>query len=183
MHCFKLVSLTAGVLLVSGPIFGQTAASLIESDLDKAVKESGLTPVDIGKFLRFNYRVETQESATKVSKPSSSVFIRKDVWEYQSLKVREMYGLVYEATEPPSTEKLVELFSTSFSIGGLQLEGPSDTQKYWRLRFRVEVPVNCSGKRFRWYADTVSLTADSIRAKHGFKIDEGFGTASFRGVK
>jgi hypothetical protein len=183
MHYIKLVPALTGFCWLHCLSFGQASVDLIENDLDRAVREGKLVPQDIGNFLKFKYSIESQKGSGVFNKNSSSVFIRKLVWDYQSLKVREMFSLVYEDLNSPPVEKLVELFSTPFSIGGLQLESPSETQKYWRIRFKVDVPVNSDGKRLRWFADTVSLTSDSIRAKFEFKIDEATESSMKRGDK
>lgn len=121
---------------------------------------------EIGGFLRFKYVAD--------GKPSTPVFIRKEVYEYQSLKVREMFVQIFESSSSPSPEQLVTLMSTYFALGGLQLETPSETQKLWRIRFRVDVPVDCPAARFRMLSDVCSKTGDSMRKQYDFVVNDNF---------
>lgn len=96
------------------------------------------------------------------NKRAQNVFIRQAVWDYNSLKVQEVYSTFYESTEPPSADTL-KLFSQKiFNIGGIILEQPSDKQKYWRMRFRLDAPIDITPARLRKYVGLAAGTADAL---------------------
>jgi hypothetical protein len=57
---------------------------------------------------------------------------------------------------------LKKLFQKNFSIGGLVLEEPSSGQELWRIRYRIDVPVDCTPTRLKNYMSIVAKTGDTL---------------------
>lgn len=135
--------------------FAQDAAPTDQDLLAKAMKASGLSYTDIGRFyqLKFNYSVE---------KRVQYAFLRKRVDTFNSISVQEAYSMIYESKTPPSTETIQKVFQKNLTIGGFIMEEPSEGQEDWRIRFRIEVPTNATPERLKTYISMVAATAEQI---------------------
>jgi hypothetical protein len=121
----------------------------------KALKASGLSHTDIGRF----YKIKYDYSDTK---RSQTAHIRKEVYDYNSLKVQEIFSQCYDSPNAPSAELLQKVFQKRFSIGGLVLEAPSQEQPNWRIRFRIDAPIEITPDRLKQYVNIVAGTADTL---------------------
>lgn len=93
---------------------------------------------------------------------SQTVYVRKVPEDYAGLRVQEVFGLCYDRPEKPDAATIRRVFAKTYGIGGLVLEAPSEGQPNWRIRFRLEAPVDSTPERLRAYLDIVQATADSI---------------------
>lgn len=120
-----------------------------------ALKTAGLTFTDIGNFYKLKYTFTD-------SKRAQFVFVRKAIWEYNSLKIQELYSTFYESETAPSAELTQKLFQKTFTIGGLILEAPSESQKLWRIRYRLDAPTTIPTNTLKTYLQLVAGTADAL---------------------
>ena len=72
--------------------------------------------------------------AFKDTDRSQTVYIRKTGDDYLSLKVHEVFSLIYDDPQPPAQAVILSAFQKRFTVGGLVLESPSEAQKNWRIR-------------------------------------------------
>jgi hypothetical protein len=121
----------------------------------KTLKTSKLIYTDIGGF----YKLQYDYSDTK---RKQIVNIRQEIWDYNSLKVQEAFSIFWESETAPSADLLQKIFLKSFTIGGLVLEVPSEKQKLWRVRYRIDVPTDCTPERLKTYLSLVSGTGDAL---------------------
>lgn len=136
----------------------QTQVTRSADPLAARLTESGLTFTELTGFYSLTFTIAD-------SKRKQTAFVRRTVEEYRSLKVREVFSLCWDEPTPPSRELLAAAFQKRFSIGGLTLEQPSETQKNWRIRFRVDVPADMPAKELRSHIEVVEVTADSLEAE------------------
>lgn len=135
--------------------FAQDAAPADQDLLAKAMKASGLSYTDIGRFYQFKFNFSAE-------KREQYAFLRKRVDTYNSLSVQEAYSMVYESKTAPSTEIIQKVFQKALIIGGFIMEEPSENQEDWRIRFRIEVPTNSTPERVKTYISIVAATAEQI---------------------
>jgi hypothetical protein len=136
------------------------SASEPADPLGKALKASKLIHTDIGGFYKIRYDYSG-------NKRSQTVYIRQTVWEYNSMRVQEVYSMFYESEQVPSAELLQTYFQKGFSIGGLVLEAPSETQKLWRIRYRIDAPASSTPERLKEYLRLAAGTADALEKELG----------------
>ena len=65
------------------------------------------------------------------------VFVRMVTHEYRTLKVNEVFGLVWESDKAATHDQLITIFQKKYKMGGLIYELPSETQKNYRIRFAI----------------------------------------------
>lgn len=106
--------------------FAQDAAPADQDLLAKAMKASGLSYTDIGRFYQFKFNFSAE-------KREQYAFLRKRVDTYNSLSVQEAYSMVYESKTAPSTEIIQKVFQKALIIGGFIMEEPSENQEDWRI--------------------------------------------------
>ncbi len=121
----------------------------------KTLQASKLIYTDIGNF----YKLKFDNSNTK---RSQYAYVRKDVYSYNSLSVQEIYSLCYDSPDAPSAALLEKTFQKGFSLGGLVLEAPSETQKNWRIRFKIDAPTDLPLATLSTYLNLVQGTSDEI---------------------
>lgn len=124
-------------------------------DLTATLEESGLRFSDLGRFLQLRY-------SNSETNRSQSVYVRKTIDTFESLRTQEVYSLAWESKTKPTKAQLLQFFKRSFGLGGLVLESPTEGQTVWRVRFRVAVPCDTSSARLREILDLVQGTADQL---------------------
>ncbi len=113
---------------------------------------------DIGAF----HRIRFDDPKTG---RSQTVYVRRTVEEFGSLRVQEAFSLCFDAASAPSTENLRTWFLERFAVGGLVLEAPGPAQERWRVRFRVALPCDARPQRLVEYLQIVQSTADELERK------------------
>jgi hypothetical protein len=144
------LSAALGVAVLQPP---QTVPDPI-GDLIKATK---LTYTEITKFYQLSYIIDEKRKQT--------IYVRKETYDYRSLKVNEVYSLVWESPNAMPADQLLTTFLTRLGIGGLIYEQPSEAQKLYRIRFRMTVPISLSPDAAKEYFNTVAVTGDTLEAK------------------
>ena len=122
------------------------------------LKEAKLIHSDIGSFYQFKYDFSD-------TKRKQTVYMRKEIYTYNSLKVQELFSLCYDKPDPPSAELLQSAFQKRFTIGGLVLEAPSEKQPNWRIRFRASLTTDALPQTLKEYVLVVAGTADRSRER------------------
>lgn len=138
----------------SGAAQDPLGATLARSELNFS-EESGLH--------RIQYEI-TQRSR------SQTVYVRRKVEEFESLRVQEAFSLCYDAERAPTAEELRAWFQRRFALGGLVLEAPSENQRNWRVRFRCAVACDCTPQRLAATLRILQATADDL--EHQFNPGE-----------
>lgn len=158
------------ILPILGAIgIGATAAPLTEqnppapgpaSAIEAAMKATGYTYKEIPGF--YSLSLSFQDT-----KRRQTVYIRRTTDTYNSLKVNEVFALVYDDPQPPSSELLLTAFQKRYSVGGLVLEKPSEEQKNWRIRFKMEHFTSSTTDRLKEEINIVGSTGDFIEKELG----------------
>lgn len=146
-----LFSAVAGAVLASG----QSNPPPPLTDFLPAFSEFKGKQEDIGGFVKIPYTIT--ESQRK-----QAVYIRKSASEYRSLKVVEIYSLVWESDQEPSNEQVLKAAEIRFSVGHLVFEAPSESQPKYRYRFRVTVDSDITFPRLKAVLDVVAATGDGV---------------------
>lgn len=113
---------------------------------------------DAGGFHRVQYENTT-------SRRKQTVYVRKEVESFGSLRTQEVFSLCYDAERAPTAEELRTWFLQRFGVGGLVLERPGATQKRWRVRLRVAVPCDVTPERLAAVLEIVQSTADDLESQ------------------
>ncbi len=121
------------------------------------LKASKLQYTDIGDFCSVKYTIG--------EKRSQVTYLRKLLNEYRSLKNCEVFGIVYESPTQVPTSLLISTFQKQYILGGLIYELPSETQKLYRIRFRVSLPINSLPEMTKEYLNTVAVASDALEAE------------------
>lgn len=156
----SMLSASLGALLaigVSGPVLGQNPPDNPQppSEIDQVMKATGYKYSDDGSFIDFKMTFNDTKRGHKV-------FVRKAPETYLSLKVNEVYGLVYESKEEPSKDIVTRIFEKRYRIGSIIIEKPSEKQAFWRIRYRLEFHSGWTADKFKDAANIVASTADSL---------------------
>jgi hypothetical protein len=148
----SIATLGRGIALLEKP----AAPAPVPTDpVGATLKASGLIYTDIGGF----YKLQYDYSDTKRKQFG---YIRKDIYDYNSLKVQEIFSQCYDSPDAPSVELLQKVFLKRFTVGGLVLEAPSATQMNWRIRFKIDAPTDIAPDRLKEYINLAVGTADEI---------------------
>jgi hypothetical protein len=99
------------------------------------------------------------------------VQIRTAPESYRSLQQNEVFSMVWESKNPPSNEKLIEMFLDPWLNGGMVLDLPSEKNPTYRLRFRINVNADIAPDRLKKVMQTVAATGDSLEKKFGGEGD------------
>lgn len=126
--------------------------------LGRALVRSELRFDELPKLYRLRY---TSSDTGR----SHTVYVRKAAEDYAGLRVQEVFGLCYDRAEKPDAALIRRVFAKTYGIGGLVLEAPSEEQSNWRIRFRLEAPVDTTPERLRVYLDLVQSTADALESE------------------
>jgi hypothetical protein len=123
--------------------------------VEEQMKAAKLIYSDLPAFWNLKFTVDQ-------GKRNQSVYIRKTQEEYLSLKVHEVFGIIWESDKPASPEFMNTVFLKRFSSGGLIYELPSATQKFYRIRYRMTIFEDHSQERFVQLINIVATTSDSL---------------------
>lgn len=129
-------------------------ANVGDDVLAQTIKDSKLVTTDLSGFYEIPFTLAKDRKQT--------TYIRKELYEYRSIKVHEAFSLCYDSEKPPAPELVVTAFQKRFNIGGLILEKPSETQKNWRIRFRTEIPVDIKPTELVHRLEIIANTADTL---------------------
>jgi hypothetical protein len=126
-----------------------------EDVFDGVLKEAKLVFEDISGFYKLKYNIANSDR-------KQVVYIRKSTESYLSLKTREVFSIFYESETPPPDNLLASLFEKRFNLGGLTLEKPSETQKFWRIRYRMDILPNLTSKEVAERLSVAAATGDDL---------------------
>jgi hypothetical protein len=151
------------ILMTSVPLFIAAAwafpQGVIEplqtTSIDDLMKATKLIYKNLESFYSLKFDIPD-------SKRKQEVFVRKAGNEYRSLKVNEVFGLVWESDKPATTEQLLTIFQKRFKMGGLIYELPSATQKLYRIRYAVSMPLNSTPETAAFYINIAATTGDDV---------------------
>ncbi len=139
---------------VGSPQEGQAPPST-PSEIEQVLKATGYEHKDEGGFISFKLTFTD-------TKRKHTIFVRKAAEQYLSLKVNEVYGLAYESTAAPQADLFNKIFEKRFSLGHVIVEKPSERQKFWRIRYRLDFHSGWTPDRFKEIAAVVGGTADAL---------------------
>ena len=108
MSCFTLFAIATCTFQQGTPI---------QNSIDDLMKATTLKYKNLESFYSLKFNIA--DSSRK-----QEVFIRKAGNEYRSLKVNEVFGLVWESEKPATTEQLLTIFQKRFN------PTPAEVQKY-----------------------------------------------------
>ncbi|MCE9557347.1 MAG: hypothetical protein K8R88_00195 [Armatimonadetes bacterium] len=134
-----------------------TLTGSIDDKFAETLKETKVITKELPKFYEIRFTVDKKRKQT--------AYIRKEVFEYRSIQVREAFSICYDNKLAPSPELILAAFQKRFSVGGLVLEKPSDEQANWRIRFKLDLPIDISAKDLRLKLDVIATTTDGLEAE------------------
>ncbi len=146
MSCFTLFAIATCTFQQGTPI---------QNSIDDLMKATTLKYKNLESFYSLKFNIA--DSSRK-----QEVFIRKAGNEYRSLKVNEVFGLVWESEKPATTEQLLTIFQKRFKIGGLIYELPSTAQKLYRIRYAVSMPLNSTPEAAAYCINVAATTGDDV---------------------
>jgi hypothetical protein len=151
----SLVSLSADNIHSAVVELKKRAKQTPTDPLGQDLTASKLVYSDIGKFYKLIFDI-------KDTSRKQIIYVRKENQVYNSIETREIFSLCYDEKDPPSAGLLQSIFQKRYNIGGLTLEAPSDSQKNWRIRFRIDVLANLNPAALRNRIELVQSTADAL---------------------
>lgn len=139
-------------------LFSATPASA--DPLGAALKDAGLASKDIGGYYSLKFDFSS-------AKRSQTAYVRKEINTSSSLKTRKIISFCYDAKNAPSAEILKAILQKNFGIGGIGIEAPGETQKNWRIFFRIDAPGDVAPDLLKQYLVMVAATADDLEKELG----------------
>ena len=128
--------------------------------LGAALKDAGLASKDIGGYYSLKFGFSS-------AKRSQTAYVRKEINTSGSLKTRKIISFCYDAKNAPSAEILKAILQKNFGIGGIGIEAPGETQKNWRIFFRIDAPGDVAPDLLKQYLVMVAATADDLEKELG----------------
>lgn len=119
------------------------------------LERAKLSYTDIGDFHKVRYDNEE-------AKRGQTVWLRKTPEKYGTVVMYELFSICFESNDAPGEELLRKAMQKRFSLGNLVLEQPSEAQKFWRIRYRIDVPADVTPERLSNYLQLAQATADGL---------------------
>lgn len=132
--------------------------SIIGGDIGDAIKETKFVVLEHPEYYEIPFELN--------GKRQQNVFVRKNMYEYRSLKIHEAYSIFYDSKDAPSTELLISAFQKRFAIGGLILENPSSSQPNWRIRYKIDIPQNINPQDLIARLEIIANNADALEFEY-----------------
>lgn len=123
--------------------------------IDNLMKSTKLKYVEQKDFYKVRYTMG--ETPRK-----HDVYVRMVTHEYRTLKVNEVFGLVWESDKAATHDQLITIFQKKYKMGGLIYELPSETQKNYRIRYAISLPLNSTPEIAKSYLNMVATTGDQL---------------------
>lgn len=134
----------------------QGSPQTVPDPIGDLIKATKLSYADITGLYKLSYIIDEKRKQT--------IYVRKETHDYRSLKVNEVYSLVWESPNAMPADQLTTTFLTRLGIGGLIYEQPSEAQKLYRIRFRLTVPISLNPEAAKEYFNAVAVTGDALEA-------------------
>lgn len=150
-----------GLSATASPLAEQNPpAAAPPAAIDAAMKATGYTYKELPGFFYFSL-------AFKESPRTQTVYVRRAEDSYLSLKLNEVFTLIYDDPQPPTQALIQSVFQKRFTVGGLVLEAPGGAQTNWRIRYRMEHFASSTTDRLKEIFTIVASTGDSLEKELG----------------
>lgn len=135
------------------------APAPVKDSTEIALDAAGLTYTKLPGFYQLPFTLAESRRQT--------VYVRRAAEAYKSVGINEAFAICYESESEPTAEMLQKTFLRRFTIGGLVLEAPSETQPKWRIRYRLEITTKEPPARLKQMLSIVASTSDTLEKELG----------------